>query len=48
MDISIQNVSAIVTLTNVERSEKYSNDVRTDLDLGTISSGNLSMRVRVG
>ena len=32
----IQNVSTIVTLTNAEKSEKYSNDVRSDLDLGSI------------
>ena len=35
-DSNIQNISAIVTLTNVEKSEKYSNDVRTDLDLRKI------------
>jgi hypothetical protein len=35
-DANIQNISAIVALTDVEKSEKYSNDVRTDLDLGTI------------
>jgi hypothetical protein len=35
-DISIQNISAIVTLTNAEKFVKYSNDVRTDLDLRTI------------
>ena len=35
-DISIQNISAIVTLTNAEKFVKYYNDVRTDLDLRTI------------
>jgi hypothetical protein len=33
----IQNISTIVTLTNAEKSEKNSNDVRSDLDLRTIS-----------
>ena len=32
-DPKIQNISTIVTLTNEEKSEKYSNDVRSDLDL---------------
>src|SRR5918996_859297 len=35
-DPKIQNISTIVTLTNTEKSEKYSNDVRSDLDLGSI------------
>jgi hypothetical protein len=35
-DLDIKNISAIVTLTNEEKSEKYSNDVRADLDLKTI------------
>jgi hypothetical protein len=35
-DPKIQNVSTIVTLTNAEKSEKYSNEVRSDLDLSTI------------
>lgn len=35
-DPVIQNISAIVTLTNADKSEKYSNDVRADLDLRTI------------
>jgi hypothetical protein len=35
-DPSIQNISTIVTLTNAEKFEKYSNDVRTDLDLEAI------------
>jgi hypothetical protein len=36
MTLKIQNISTIVTLTNAEKSEKYSNDVRSDLDLGSI------------
>ncbi len=40
-DSNIQNISAIVTLTNFEKSEKYSNDVRTDLDLSQILPTNL-------
>ena len=35
-DPATQNISAIATLTNFEKSEKYSNDVRIDLDLSTI------------
>jgi hypothetical protein len=35
-DPKIQNISAIVTLTNAEKFEKYSNDVRADLDTRTI------------
>jgi hypothetical protein len=35
-DPKIQNISTIVTLTNGEKFEKYSNDVRTDLDLEAI------------
>jgi hypothetical protein len=35
-DPNIQNVSAIVTLTKADKSEKYTNDVRADLDLRTI------------
>jgi hypothetical protein len=35
-DNVIQNISAIVTLTNADKSEKYTNDVRADLDLRTI------------
>lgn len=35
-DPEIQNISTIVTLTNSEKSEKYSNDVRSDLDLSAI------------
>src|SRR5918996_2264484 len=32
----IQNISTIVTLTNAEKSARYSNDVRSDLDLRSI------------
>ena len=35
-DPMIQNISTIVTLTNVDKSEKYSNDVRSDLDLSAV------------
>jgi hypothetical protein len=40
-DPKIQNISTIVTLTNAEKSEKYSNDVRSDLDLRTILPASL-------
>jgi hypothetical protein len=35
-DPKIQNISTIVTLTNEDKTEKYSNDVRSDLDLSAI------------
>lgn len=35
-DPKIQNISAIITLTNADKSEKYTSDVRADLDLKTI------------
>src|ERR671918_824757 len=35
-DPKIQNISTIITLTNAEKFEKYSNDVRADLDLNAI------------
>ena len=35
-DPKMQNISTIVTLTNAEKSEKYSNDVRSNLDLRSI------------
>jgi hypothetical protein len=35
-DPKIQNISTIVTLTNEGKTEKYSNDVRSDLDLSAI------------
>jgi hypothetical protein len=41
-DGNIRNISTIVTLTNVEKSERYSNLVKTDLDLTTILPTNLS------
>ena len=31
-DPKIQNISTIITLTNEEKTEKYSNDARSDLD----------------
>jgi hypothetical protein len=38
----IQNISTIVTLTNAQKTEKYSNDVRSDLDLSAILPTSLS------
>jgi len=35
-DNVLQNISAIVTLTNADKSEKYTNDARADLNLRTI------------
>jgi hypothetical protein len=35
-DPKIQNISTIVTLTDAQKTEKYSNDVRSDLDLSAI------------
>jgi hypothetical protein len=35
-DPMIQNISTIVTLTNAQKTEKYSNDVRSDLDLSAV------------
>jgi hypothetical protein len=35
-DNILQNISAVVALTNADKSEKYTNDVRADLDLRTI------------
>ena len=35
-DPKIENISTIVTLTNADKSEKYSNDIRSDLDLSAI------------
>jgi hypothetical protein len=36
IDPKIQNISTIVTLTNADKSEEYSNEVRSDLDLRTV------------
>jgi hypothetical protein len=36
IDPKLQNISTIVTLTNEEKTEKYSNDVRSDLDLSAV------------
>ena len=41
-DPKIQNISTIVTLTNEDKTEKYSNDVRSDLDLRAILPTSLS------
>ena len=35
-DPKIQNISTVVTLTSEEKTEKYSNDVRSDLDLSAV------------
>jgi hypothetical protein len=35
-DNILQNISAVITLTNADKSEKYTNDVRADLELRTI------------
>jgi hypothetical protein len=35
-DPKIQNISTIVTLTNEAKTEKYSNDIRSDLDLSAV------------
>ena len=35
-DPKIQNITTLVTLTNEDKSEKYSNDVRSDLDMKAI------------
>jgi hypothetical protein len=35
-DPKIQNITTIVTLTNADKSEKYSNEVRADLDMRAI------------
>jgi hypothetical protein len=35
-DPKIQNISIIIILTNEEKSEKYSNDIGSDLDLRSI------------
>ena len=40
-DPKIQNISTIVTLTNADKSEKYSNDIRSDLDLSAILPASL-------
>ncbi|MGB7665207.1 MAG: hypothetical protein WBL67_20925 [Nitrososphaeraceae archaeon] len=42
-DPKIQNISTIVTLTNAEKSEKYSNDVSSDLDLRSILPTSLTV-----
>ena len=36
IDPKLQNISTIVTLTNEEKTEKYSNDVRSDLGLSAV------------
>jgi hypothetical protein len=41
-DPAIQNISTMVTLTNEDKTEKYSNEVRSDLDLRAILPTSLS------
>ena len=40
-DPRVQNISTIVALTNAEKSEKYSNDVRSDLNVRAILPASL-------
>jgi hypothetical protein len=42
IDPAIQNISTIVTLTNEDKTEKYSNEVRSDLDFRAILPTSLS------
>ena len=48
LDPKIQNISAIVTLTNAEKSEKYTNDVRADLNVGSILPSSLEDMPQTG
>jgi hypothetical protein len=48
LDPEIQNISAIVTLTNAEKSEKYTNDVRADLNVGSILPSSLEDMPQTG
>ena len=41
-DPKIQNISTIITLTNEEKTEKYSNDARSDLDMSAVLPTSLS------
>src|SRR5918992_3421168 len=47
-DPKIQNISAIVTLTNAEKSEKYTNDVRADLNVRSILPSSLEDMPQTG
>lgn len=48
LDPKIQNISAIVTLTNAEKSEKYTNDVRADLNVRSILPSSLEDMPQTG
>ena len=48
LDPKIQNISAIVTLTNAEKSEKYTNDVRADLNVRSILPSSLEDMPQIG
>jgi hypothetical protein len=48
LDPKIQNISAIVTLTNAEKSEKYTNDVRADLNVRSILPSSLEDMPQAG
>jgi hypothetical protein len=48
LDPEIQNISAIVTLTNAEKSEKYTNDVRADLNVRSILPSTLEDMPQTG
>jgi len=48
LDPKIQNISAIVTLTNAEKSEKYTNDVRADLNVRSILPSTLEDMPQTG
>jgi hypothetical protein len=48
LDPKIQNISAIVTLTNAEKSEEYTNDVRADLNVRSILPSSLEDMPQAG
>jgi hypothetical protein len=48
LDPKIQNISAIVTLTNAEKSEEYTNDVRADLNVRSILPSSLEDMPQTG
>jgi hypothetical protein len=48
LDPKIQNISAVVTLTNAEKSEKYTNDVRADLNVRSILPSSLEDMPQTG
>jgi hypothetical protein len=44
-DPKIQNISTIITLTNEEKTEKFSNDVRSDLDFSAVLPTSLPISI---